>query len=194
LNSIYYQDRFLEKLLDQYRELGLYERTLFVIVGDHGEAFGEHGFKLHDGVIYEEGIRVPLLLHGAGLAARRVPHVVSQVDILPTLVALLGYRIDAGTYDGGNLLEKDEGSVAHASCWYSERCIARIARDRKIVSHFGHREAEAYAIDADPRERRDVFGTRSDDPRSLDALHAWKREQLGRSTAFYQRRPGIPGP
>jgi lipoteichoic acid synthase len=51
----------VKHLLEQYKELGLYEETIFVLYGDHGEAFGEHGLYQHDNVAYEEGLRVPLL-------------------------------------------------------------------------------------------------------------------------------------
>ena len=63
LNSVRYVDFFLKNLFDQYRELGLYEDTIFVIYGDHGEAFGEHGESGHGNVVYEEATEVPLLIH-----------------------------------------------------------------------------------------------------------------------------------
>ncbi len=63
LNSVRNQDFFLKNLFEQYKELGLYEDTVFVLVGDHGEAFGEHGRFQHDNAIYEEGIKVPLIIH-----------------------------------------------------------------------------------------------------------------------------------
>jgi hypothetical protein len=62
-NSVRYQDFFLRNLIDQYKELGLYEDTVFVLYGDHGEAFGEHERFQHDNVPYEEGLRIPLLIH-----------------------------------------------------------------------------------------------------------------------------------
>src|SRR3712207_6954339 len=50
-------------LFDQYRELGLYEETTFIVFGDHGEGFEEHGLKQHDNTIYEEGLHIPLVIH-----------------------------------------------------------------------------------------------------------------------------------
>jgi arylsulfatase A-like enzyme len=115
---------------------------------------------------------------------------VSQVDILPTALELLGYHLDGGTYDGRGLFERDAASVVHASCWYSERCLARITQQRKIISHFGHRAPEAYAVAEDPRELHDVFGEHESDERRLVELHAWKEQQLGRFLLHYaERRP-----
>src|SRR5919112_445929 len=47
-------DHFLENLINQYKEIGLYDDTIFVVYGDHGEGFGEHGRYLHGDTIYEE--------------------------------------------------------------------------------------------------------------------------------------------
>ncbi|MDQ3861249.1 MAG: LTA synthase family protein, partial [Actinomycetota bacterium] len=63
LNCLRLQDIFLENLIEQYKELGLYEDTIFVIYGDHGEGFGEHGRYVHENNPYEESLRVPLLIH-----------------------------------------------------------------------------------------------------------------------------------
>jgi arylsulfatase A-like enzyme len=49
----------LKSLVQQYKELGLYDNTIFVLFGDHGEGFGEHGRFMHGDTIWEEGLRVP---------------------------------------------------------------------------------------------------------------------------------------
>ena len=50
-----YLDFFVRNVIDQYKELGLYDDTIFVIYGDHGEGFGEHDLYQHDNTIYQEG-------------------------------------------------------------------------------------------------------------------------------------------
>jgi phosphoglycerol transferase MdoB-like AlkP superfamily enzyme len=59
LNNIHYDDFWVENIIEQYKRLGLYEESIFIIYGDHGEAFGEHGVYHHDGAIWEEGLRFP---------------------------------------------------------------------------------------------------------------------------------------
>ena len=66
LNCLRYQDFFVRNLIEQYKELGHYEDTIFVLYGDHGEDFGEHGRFRHEDVIWEEGARVPLIVHALG--------------------------------------------------------------------------------------------------------------------------------
>jgi len=183
LNAVHYQDRFLEQLMALYREVGLYERTLFAIVGDHGEAFGEHRQRLHDHVIYDEVIRVPLLLHGAGIPAGRHTQIVGHADLPSTLASLLGFELEGSSYDGRPLFERGPESVARVSCFYTERCLAIVMPRRKIISHFDHAPPESYAIDVDPRETMNVFGEDARDLDALHALHAWKEQQLGRFLA-----------
>ncbi|HXK23992.1 MAG TPA: sulfatase-like hydrolase/transferase [Myxococcota bacterium] len=180
LNAVRYQDRFLEQLLALYREAGLYDRTLFVVVGDHGEAFGEHGRRLHDHVIYEEGIRVPLLFAGAGLPVERRDDPVSHLDVMPSVLRLLGFRLEGGGQDGADAFTRGPDSVVRSSCWYSERCLAEVGKRRKRISHFAHRAPEAFDLEADPRERHDVFGEDPGDAEAVRALRAWKAAELGR--------------
>ena len=98
LNTLRYVDGFVKDLFQQYKDLGIYQDTVFVIVADHGEGFWEHDLFSHSNTIYEEGLRIPLLIHDpkrfrTGMVIDRP---VQQPDILPTVVDLLGYEITGG--------------------------------------------------------------------------------------------------
>jgi len=83
-------DRAIAQLFGGLRELRLLERTLVVVTADHGEEFLEHDGVEHGWTLYEESLRVPLLFWaGTALAPARVPTRVSQVDVLPSILALL---------------------------------------------------------------------------------------------------------
>ncbi len=183
LNAVYYQDQFLRQLFDVYQTSGRAGETLFVVLGDHGEAFGEHGRFLHDAVIHDEGIRIPLLFHARGLESARRQTLVSQIDLPVTLARFVGYRVDGA--GGRDLWERGAERVVHAICWYSERCLARISKHRKVVSHFDHLPPEAFEIAMDPRELRNAFGESEGDVETLAELHRWKREVLAGYDAFY---------
>lgn len=89
--EIAYTDVWVGHVIQSLRERGLLERTLVVIAGDHGEAFGEHVEEGHGIFCYEETLRVPLIVHApALLRPRRVAARVGLVDVMPTVLDLLG--------------------------------------------------------------------------------------------------------
>ena len=163
-NEVRYLDFFVENVIDQYKEMGLYQNTIFVIYGDHGEGFGEHDLYQHDNTIYEEGLRVPLIIHEPGKfeGGERVETLTNQLDILPTVADLLGYEIAGGSYPGRSLLsppEKDR--TLFFSCFDDYRCLASLRGTEKYIYFFGNQPEEVYDLSSDPGETHNVAGERS---------------------------------
>lgn len=156
LNNVHADDEFLRALFAQYESLGLAKSTLFVIVGDHGEAFGEHGRRAHNTVPYEEGLHVPLLIHDPSgeLPPGRVAGPVSQLDIMPTVLQLLGLNVTTGTLHGVPLSESPPDRVLMSSCMGT--CATRVTATEAFVHHFGRRADELFDLGSDPLERNDL--------------------------------------
>jgi phosphoglycerol transferase MdoB-like AlkP superfamily enzyme len=191
LNSVRNQDFFLKNLFDQYKELGLYEDTVFVILGDHGEAFGEHGRFQHDNVPYEEGLRVPMLIHdpqqfreGATLSGP-----VTQLDVLPTVADLLGYGIEGGDYSGGSLLRPlSKNRTLMFSCFYQNSCLASLEGTEKYIYHFDDQPDELFNLSKDPVEHQNLIGERTQEEveqrrRELLEWHAKVNAKYGMTPA-----------
>lgn len=89
-------DAALGRFLDRARDRLPEDDTLVVVVGDHGEALGEHGEPTHGFFLYESTVRVPWVVAGPGIAPRVVFGPVGLVDLAPTVLASLGLAVDNG--------------------------------------------------------------------------------------------------
>jgi hypothetical protein len=166
-------------------------RGILVVSADHGEAFGEHGTKEHSKTIYEELLRVPLLVRGAGVAPRRVDERVGLIDVGPTVLDLFGQPTPA-VYQGQSLVPLLLGGAASL-----ERPILAEGRLRralyttdglKVIADERRKVVEVYDLAKDPGELRnlwDVERERSD--RALGALEAF-------FAAHAHREPGYAPP
>ncbi len=102
LNDVYdaevaYQDRQLQRVFRYLKRSGQLENTMVVVVSDHGESHGEHDFMGHAFVIYNELVRVPLLVHYPEMfpANVRVEHEVSTRRIFHTILEAAGIEHEA---------------------------------------------------------------------------------------------------
>lgn len=152
-------DAVVGEVFTALRKQGLLDNTLVVITGDHGEAFAEHGQIAHNGVGYEEGIRVPLILHGPMLGKPRVVGGLRQhLDIMPTVLDAAGVRV-SGKLPGKSLLSDPVGhSEVIAACFYSDYCLGHVSADGgKVLFFHGKRSLELYDLRADPAERSNLY-------------------------------------
>lgn len=102
LKALGFVDSEIARIALALEQSDLLRRTLFIITGDHGEAFGEHNMYFHGNTLYDELLRVPLLFSGLDFAPARVSVPVSLVDLAPTLLDLHGLATPA-SYMGQSL-------------------------------------------------------------------------------------------
>jgi lipoteichoic acid synthase len=156
LNAVRYQDFFLRELFDALARAGVLENTLVAILGDHGEAFGEHGLRVHDDIMYEECMRIPLLVLDPGGPRGRLPGPYSQLDLAPTLLDRLGFDVRSGGYAGRSMFAAPVPRALHFACLTDRKCVARVEGQRKLVHAFGRKPDELFDLGTDPAERRDL--------------------------------------
>jgi phosphoglycerol transferase MdoB-like AlkP superfamily enzyme len=163
LNALADGDRALGSLLTGLRQRGLLDRTLFVFVGDHGEAFGQHpGNVGHSLFLYDENVRVPLVVAMPGLEfpPARVGRVVSVVDIAPTVLELLGLDPRPG-YEGVSLLApRERMALFHTD--YATGWLGLRDRCWKTIVEVDTRRTQLYDVCADPKELKDLANDRRD--------------------------------
>lgn len=192
LNSVRYVDFFVKNIIDMYKEMGLYEDTVFVIYGDHGEGFKEHGRTQHDNVIWEEGLRVPLIVHDPQRfrSGKRVNGPADLTDILPTVVDLLEYEVMDGDYPGYSLLDLPEDRTLKFRCWHDDKCLASLNGDEKYIYHYkgeqpaGMDQEQFFDLSRDPLEKNNLANLY---PRELEQRKKELLEWQAENERFYEK-------
>jgi len=157
-------------------------KTLVMIAADHGEEFGEHGGRYHGTTVYEEQVRVPLIVNAPGLVApRRIAPPVSLVDVLPTTLAGLGIPRPARVRgrDLSGLLTADAPKDTPGFAFSETEEMAMLARSElRLVCVRKASACALYDLVDDPAELRDAssrkpeeFASMRSALRSLDASH-----------------------
>ena len=125
--EVAYTDAMIGRGLDTLRAAGELEHTIIIAVADHGEALGEHGEATHGLFAYDATLRVPMIVSGPGIRARVVRTPVASVDLVPTVLELLGIAVPSGL-DGRSLLTGEDDSARRARALYFEALDANLTR------------------------------------------------------------------
>lgn len=189
LSTVSYVDAFIGEVFEMLKRHGRWEDTVVLVLGDHGEAFREHEVNFHSNVLYEEGVRIPMLLRAPGVAAGRNTSVVSQLDALPTLIELSGHTLHGGLYEGAPMLTAAPTRALTFHCLLDEHCQARLEWPYKYIDHFEHAPEELFNLEQDPQERHNLLPAQGERARSARA--AMLRD-LERARALHQMQRARP--
>jgi len=194
--QVAFTDYHLGKLIEKLEGLGLLDKTVIVITSDHGNGLYQHrDIWTHGDFVYEEQIKIPLLIILPDLQQPlRIKNIVESVDIMPTLLALLGinyrHRIDGrsmiplvekgkwGKGERAYALSKIEKSGAEKTPLRYQFCV-RTPTEKLIQTTRG--ENEFYDLRRDPFEKENIYSTaRQQQNRLLSELTAeglnWARQ------------------
>jgi arylsulfatase A-like enzyme/predicted Zn-dependent protease len=179
--EIAFADEIVGQLLDYLRKRGWYDRATIVLLSDHGEGLGDHGELEHGLFVYQETIRVPLVvrLPGGAHGGHRVAAPVQHIDVVPTLLDYLG--IDRPPKLRGRSLRdaiESRGNGIAETPLYAESLFGRY--------HFGWSELyaltdaryrfiraprqELYDIERDPGERQNIAAGRQPTATAMRAV------------------------
>jgi arylsulfatase A-like enzyme len=198
--GISYVDHELGRLLDALAEGKILDDAVVVITSDHGEAMDEHSELWDHGfTTYESATRIPLIvrLPPGGPAGARPRALVSNIDVMPSLLELLGVPIPAGVeglsfaaaFGQKELAEHREAAFSEATKpydtrheagaeWQNERKFRSIRTPRwKLVRRPLRDQTRLFDLSHDPREQRDLSGQRPKLTMKLRSrLEAWSAE------------------
>lgn len=186
--EITYWDEQFGTLIDALKSRGLYDDLTIIVTSDHGEEFNDHGGFWHGTTLYDEQVRVPLLvkLPRSRRGGTVVRHWVQSADLMPTLLGELDLEVPTGV-QGGNIFsgtdviyaeESHEGNVLE-----SVRQLAGTDEHKLITANpdnpRGLKPVELYRVDLDPAEQNDLAASSPDQVRLVTKTLLKQRAQAG---------------
>lgn len=168
--EIAYTDHCIGQVIDKLKETGLYDSTLIVITGDHGEMLFAKEEPTHGYFIYQEALKVPLILRTPGAhTPKRVKSIAGIVDIMPTICSLLGIAMpseihgqDLSPYiDGSDTTTGDRAIFCESllPTKYNANSLLGIVTDR--YKYIQTTNPELYDLVNDPYEHKNLINDHS---------------------------------
>lgn len=131
INSVHHLDMQFGRIFDYLKEHQLLDNTIVVLLGDHGEEFMEHGFWGHNSTFVDQQVRTPLVIYTPNMKPLVSDQMTSHMDVVPTIMPLLGVTNASEDYAMGyNLLAGEKRSHTYISDWDK---VAYIDDEVKII-------------------------------------------------------------
>lgn len=177
-------DSLLGLLINNLETADILDNTLVILTSDHGEEFGEHAGIEHGHSMYDELLRIPLIIHCPWMLEAGVSGTgVSLLDIFPTVLDLLGINIDsvargleghslAGT--GDDKRQNETGEQFCAGTLYGPPLAALLENEFKMIHNLSSGSIELYNLEKDPMERLPLDPSLSGE--MLIKLRAWGQD------------------
>ncbi|MHC4942226.1 MAG: sulfatase family protein [Planctomycetota bacterium] len=163
--NLAFVDDAVGRFIAWLREEGLYDESLIVLCSDHGEAFGEHRSIEHGHHLYEEALRVPLLIkfHDGRFKGKRIEETVGLIDVAPTLAASGGGNPKGLSVDGMDLALLFEDAAACSDRVFIARSdvfkpsFSCRWQDFQFIYDSLNRRSELYRVAEDPRQEKNLI-------------------------------------
>lgn len=169
LGELRFSDNYLGVMLSKIKESTKWNKLLLIVTSDHGEEFGEHGGGYHASSLYEEVVRVPLIIAGPQINHKILNERVSLLDLPSTILYLVG--IDSYSKFSGCILPPfGEDKRYYRNIIYSYLDTRDksywemvIFEDWKLIHQISNDTWELYNLKEDPKEKRNIFDLKGDE-------------------------------
>jgi arylsulfatase A-like enzyme len=187
--EVAYMDEYIGKAVNLLKNLGILGKTLLILAGDHGEAFGEHQEMGHQVFCYEENIRVPLIFYAQDQLKKnlKVNQKVCLIDVFPTILDIMGLPRPKSV-QGLSLLPALQGkAIPERSLYFESYFSYEVMACAPVIGVLqgGHKfidlpKPELYNLKSDPSERKNIFYSSRDISKKL-------KSELGDLISRYQQ-------
>ncbi len=161
MNNLLYADHVTGQLLELLKKHGLYENSLIVITADHGEAFNEHGHFGHNTTVYDDMIKLPMVVRVPGIEPRAEQQQIGLIDFFPTFAELFDLKLESARFEGRSIAPLLLGGELESGDYYYSRATGNnlifMMRGEKYKYIFHDYREELYDLTADPLENVNII-------------------------------------
>jgi hypothetical protein len=181
LACVSHSEALLAELVARMKADPAFDQTLLVVVGDHGESFGERGLFIHNSSLYEEEMTVPLAFwsRDGRLRSDAWPSTARQIDIAPTIADLLNLPRGQAQVQGQSLLRRASGDafVNYMATFYDGLQLGLVENRAKYMLDVASGKVSRFDLDSDPLEQRPQLLDEARSQAVRDRLKAFRAHQ-----------------
>ena len=189
LASIYEFDRQFRLFLSYAEGSGLFEHTIVVVTGDHGDAFGEHETYSHGETLFTEVIHIPLIMSVPHVSARRIGKLTSAVDLMPTILSLTGISPPRNISGIDVLSYRRHGLVVAELVTSNVRAVITNAYALLVRHLRGADMGSLFHLQSDPLEESDVYARF---PGIVAVLNRWYQNERSKFPVYVPFTSPLP--
>ncbi len=180
-DSLAYVDSQIARLFEHLKRRGIWDRTVVVLTGDHGQAFYEHGFAAHASAIMNEVMKVPLVIRVPGLQPRVESRPAQHIDIAPSVLDLL--RLPPHPSFQGISLFDPQSNPNRSLYMVAQNALAYhygiVRSGVKLIYDEGQQQYWLFDLTSDPTENNSIARSKPDVVKELaKRLHTWREVQI----------------
>lgn len=183
-SEVKFFDENLGKFLDYFWDSNFKDNTIIVIFADHGEELLDHGGLFHGVSLYEELIKVPLVIYYPNCTPQVIDNYVEILDIYPTIFELSNWNLRNYNFRESKSLVPlmEEGKMAHkkyiqsSRCYhsvdgdYSEFAIIDSEKELKLIVNLKYFTFELYDLKNDPLEKNNLIDLHREEAKELESI------------------------
>jgi len=159
------QDKIIKKFIDRLKDKKIYKKSMIVIIGDHGQAFGEHRTYTH-GALFNEVLKVPAIIHSSQFERQyKIKELTDNSMVLPTIYSILNKK-EANNSIFSKKLSKRIFSYQNNSISF----IDRESKEKVIMNFVGPNKCVKYNLSLDKEEKNKKECTREDKYKILEII------------------------